>query len=96
MDDNIGYIKVITFTKGRTPGNRQPGEGRCRSRAPRKLILDLRNCGAGEEQEGIATANLFLNHGMIAYLQGQKYRQADLHRRSLEGDHESAVGGAGE
>src|SRR5207302_7919804 len=28
---------------------------------------------AGEESEGIATANLFLNHGTITYLQGQKY-----------------------
>jgi carboxyl-terminal processing protease len=39
----------------------------------KKLILDLRNCAEGEESEGIATANLFLNHGTITYLQGQKY-----------------------
>jgi len=39
----------------------------------KKLILDLRNCAEGEEEEGIATANLFLNHGTITYLQGQKY-----------------------
>ncbi|MFI5088378.1 MAG: S41 family peptidase, partial [Terriglobales bacterium] len=39
----------------------------------KKLILDLRNCAEGEEPEGIATANLFLNHGTITYLQGQKY-----------------------
>jgi len=37
------------------------------------LILDLRDCAEGEESEGIATANLFLNHGTITYLQGQKY-----------------------
>ena len=39
----------------------------------KKLILDLRNCAEGDEAEGIATANLFLNHGTITYLQGQKY-----------------------
>ena len=39
----------------------------------KKLILDLRDCAEGEENEGIATANLFLNHGTITYLQGQKY-----------------------
>jgi len=33
----------------------------------------LRNCAEGEESEGIGTANLFLNHGTITYLQGQKY-----------------------
>jgi carboxyl-terminal processing protease len=39
----------------------------------KKLILDLRDCAEGEESEGVATANLFLNHGTITYLQGQKY-----------------------
>jgi carboxyl-terminal processing protease len=39
----------------------------------KKIILDLRNSGNGEEDEGVATANLFLNHGTITYLQGQKY-----------------------
>jgi carboxyl-terminal processing protease len=37
------------------------------------LILDLRNAAEGDETEGVATANLFLNHGTITYLQGQKY-----------------------
>ena len=40
-------------------------------------MLDLRNSAAGDEAEGIATANLFLDHGTITYLQGQKFpRQA--------------------
>jgi carboxyl-terminal processing protease len=72
MEDNIGYIKVITFTKGRTQQIAEQVKN-AQKQGARKLILDLRNCGAGEEQEGISTANLFLNHGMIAYLQGQKY-----------------------
>jgi len=43
----------------------------------KKIVLDLRNCAGGEESEGIAAANLFLDHGTITYLQGQKYpRQA--------------------
>jgi carboxyl-terminal processing protease len=36
-------------------------------------VLDLRNASSGVESEGIATANLFLDHGTITYLQGQKY-----------------------
>jgi len=39
----------------------------------RKLILDLRNSSDGDSAEGVALANLFMNHGMIGYLQGQKY-----------------------
>jgi carboxyl-terminal processing protease len=72
MEDNIGYIKVITFTKGRTQEIANQVKS-LQKQGARKLILDLRNCGAGEEQEGISTANLFLNHGLITYLEGQKY-----------------------
>ena len=39
----------------------------------KKILLDIRNCAEGDETEGIAVANLFLNHGTITYLQGQKY-----------------------
>ena len=72
MDDNIGYIKVITFSKGRSQEIANQVKN-AQKQGARKLILDLRNCGAGDEQEGVATANLFLNHSMIAYLQGQKF-----------------------
>lgn len=37
------------------------------------MLLDLRNDADGDESEGIAVANLFLNHGTITYLQGQKF-----------------------
>jgi carboxyl-terminal processing protease len=39
----------------------------------KKLILDLRNVSDGDTNEAVAVANLFLNHGIITYLQGQKY-----------------------
>src|SRR6202051_3449961 len=43
----------------------------------KKILLDVRNCAEGDESEGVAVANLFLNHGTITYLQGQKFpRQA--------------------
>ncbi len=38
-----------------------------------RILLDLRNNGQGDPLEGVATANLFLNHGVIGYVQGQKY-----------------------
>lgn len=72
MDDGIGYIHVDAFTKGKSQEIAAKVKGLQKSGA-KKLILDLRNCAEGEESEGIATANLFLNHGTITYLQGQKY-----------------------
>ena len=46
MDDNIGYIRVITFTKGRSQEIANQVKT-AQKQGARKLILDLRNCGAG-------------------------------------------------
>jgi len=72
VEDGIGYIQVDAVNKGKA----QEVAAKVRSlqkAGAKRLILDLRNCAAGEETEGIAVANLFLNHGTITYLQGQKY-----------------------
>jgi carboxyl-terminal processing protease len=72
MEDNIGYIRADGFPKGRA----QEIAGKVKDlqkQGAKKIVLDLRNSGDGEEQEGIDTANLFLNHGLITYVQGQKY-----------------------
>ena len=95
MEDGIGYIKVDDFPKGRAQEIASKIKALQKDGA-KKIILDLRNSGDGEEDEGVATANLFLNHGTIAYLQGQKYPEADLQRRPAEGDHYPATGGTGE
>jgi len=76
LADNIGYIKVDALTKGKDQEIASKIKSLERSGA-KKLVLDLRNDSDGEESEGVATANLFLNHGTITYLQGQKFpRQA--------------------
>ena len=72
MEDGIGYIKVDDFPKGRSQEIANKLKALQKDGA-RKIILDLRNSGNGNEDEGVATANLFLNHGTITYLQGQKY-----------------------
>jgi len=72
LEDNVGYVKVDAFTKGKTQEIAAHIKA-LQKQGAKKLILDLRNNGEGEESEGIATANLVLNHGTITYLQGQKY-----------------------
>ncbi|HZR65558.1 MAG TPA: S41 family peptidase [Terriglobales bacterium] len=72
LPDGIAQIKVDALTKGKAQEIASKIKSLQRSGAS-KLILDLRDCAEGEESEGIATANLFLNHGTITYLQGQKY-----------------------
>jgi carboxyl-terminal processing protease len=76
LEDNIGYIKTEALTKGKSQEIASKIKSLEKSGA-KKILLDVRNCAEGEESEGIAVANLFLNHGTITYLQGQKYtRQA--------------------
>lgn len=76
MEDGVGYVKAEALTKGKTQEIATKIKSLEKSGA-KKILLDLRNCAEGEEAEGISVANLFLNHGTITYLQGQKYpRQA--------------------
>jgi len=72
LQDGVGEVHVDALTKGKSQEVGNKIKSLQRSGA-KKLILDLRDCAEGEESEGIATANLFLNHGTITYLQGQKY-----------------------
>ena len=76
LADNVGYIQVDAFPEGES----QEIAGKIRDlqkQGAKNLVLDLRNSASGAESEGVATANLFLDHGTITYLQGQKYpRQA--------------------
>jgi carboxyl-terminal processing protease len=72
MEDGIGYVKVEALTKGKAQEIASKVKSLEKSGA-KKILLDVRNCAAGDETEGIAVANLFLNHGTITYLQGQKF-----------------------
>jgi carboxyl-terminal processing protease len=72
MEQEIGYLKIDGFPKGRSQEIANKIKALQKSGA-KKFILDLRDTAQGEESEGVATANLFLNHGTITYIQGQKY-----------------------
>ena len=85
MDAGVGYIKVDALTKGKA----QEIAGKVKSLqhdGAKKLILDMRNVAEGDPAEAVATANLFLNHGVITYLAGQKYD-----RQNFNADPEKAV-----
>ncbi|MFZ0706593.1 MAG: S41 family peptidase [Candidatus Korobacteraceae bacterium] len=72
LESGIGYVKIDDFPKGRSQDVAAKLK-QLQKEGAKKIVLDLRNSGDGEEDEGIATANLFLDHGTITYLQGQKY-----------------------
>jgi carboxyl-terminal processing protease len=72
LSDNIGYIKVDAMPKGKSQELASRIKG-AQEQGAKKLILDLRDSSDGDISEGVNVANLFLDHGTITYLQGQKY-----------------------
>jgi carboxyl-terminal processing protease len=72
IEEGIGYVKAEVLTKGKAQEIASKIKSLEKSGA-KKILLDLRNDAEGDESEGVAVANLFLNHGTITYLQGQKY-----------------------
>ncbi|HVP42301.1 MAG TPA: S41 family peptidase [Terriglobales bacterium] len=85
LEDGIGYIRVDALTKGKAQEIAAKIKD-LQKQGAKKLVLDLRNVAIGEEEEGIAAANLFLNHGVITYIQGQKYG-----RKTFDADPSKAI-----
>jgi carboxyl-terminal processing protease len=50
----------------------------------KRLILDLRHCATGDPDKGIELANLFLDKGLITYIQGQKQAREDIKANPAE------------
>ena len=85
MEDGIGYVKVDVLSKGKSQEIASKIKT-LQKEGAKKLILDLRNSADGDVADGVATANLFLNHGTIGYLQGQKYP-----RQTFNADAQKAI-----
>jgi carboxyl-terminal processing protease len=77
LEAGIGYLRVQALPKGET----QKVAARIqelRKEGAKKFILDLRDDATGETEEGVATANLFLSKGLIAFVSGQQYPRKDF------------------
>ncbi|HVW87238.1 MAG TPA: S41 family peptidase, partial [Bryobacteraceae bacterium] len=72
LPDQMGYIKVAALTTGKVKEVATAIAG-LQKQGAKKLLLDLRFCATGDPDEGIELANLFLNNGLITYVQGQKF-----------------------
>jgi carboxyl-terminal processing protease len=67
----VAYIKPETLSAARVKETAAEIE-KLQKQGAQKLIVDLRNTAVGDPEDGIAFANLFLNKGLITYLQGQR------------------------
>lgn len=71
MPDQVGYVRPETLAPGKVKETAAAIEKLERDGA-KKLVLDLRNTAVGTPEEGVALANLFVDKGLITYLQGQR------------------------
>jgi len=70
VEGDIAYLRVPEFSAGVTKQIHDDLVQFSRQ-GEHKLILDLRDCAIGDDQEGISTAQLFLPSGTITTLKGQ-------------------------
>lgn len=71
MSDGIGLVQVPVLDQARVKETAAAVE-QLQKQGAKRLILDLRNNGSGRPEEGVALANLFLEKGMITWLEGQR------------------------
>lgn len=67
----VGHIQVTSLEPGKAK-EVAAAVASLEKQGARKLILDLRHSATGAPEEGIALANLFLEKGLVTYVQGQK------------------------
>jgi carboxyl-terminal processing protease len=73
----IGLIQTFTLAPGRVKEIATKIED-LEKQGAKKLVLDLRYCATGSDEDGIALANLFIDKGLITYTLGQKAARQDF------------------
>ncbi|MBN8733407.1 MAG: PDZ domain-containing protein [Acidobacteria bacterium] len=81
--DGVALIKVPSLEAGKS---RQVAAklAEVAKQGAQKLVLDLRHNAYGDAAEGIALANLFLDKGLITYLQGQKHPKQEFNAEATK------------
>ena len=73
----IGLIQTVTLVPGRVKEIAVKIQD-LEKQGAKKLVLDLRHCATGSDEDGIALANLFIDKGLITYTMGQKVSRQDF------------------
>lgn len=71
LPEGIGLVQAPALSDGRVKEVHQQLDSLIKQGAKR-FILDLRNSGFSKPEDGFALANLFVEKGSMAYLEGQK------------------------
>jgi len=77
LPDQVGLI-VVPSLEGRNLKDVAAKVQELEKQGAKKLVLDLRHCATGGPEDGTKLANLFLDKGLITYIEGQKVQRQDI------------------
>jgi carboxyl-terminal processing protease len=77
LESGIAYVHVPILAQGKAAEARKDIDDLIKKGAT-SIVLDLRATAGGDESEGIALANVFMDSGTVGYAQGQKSEKRTL------------------
>jgi carboxyl-terminal processing protease len=77
LADQIGLINVPSLDPARVKEVATALQ-QLEKQGAKRLVLDLRSNGMGKPEDGVALASLFIDKGLITYLQGQKFERRNF------------------
>jgi len=83
MPEEVGYVHVTSLAGNRVAEVKTKVQD-IKKQGAKYIVLDLRHCSTGDQAQGIPLANLFLQNGEIAYLQGQKTQKQQFDAKAGE------------
>lgn len=71
LPNEVGYLHIASLAAGRVEEAKSKIQD-LKKQGAKYIVLDLRHCSTGQQEQGVPLANLFLDKGEITYVQGQK------------------------
>jgi len=83
LENNIAYIKIPYLAPGKAAEAKRQLDALLKKGATH-VVLDLRYTAGGDDKEAVQLANLFMESGPIAILQGQKFTKETFNANSRD------------
>jgi len=77
LANDVGYVRAESLAGGKVK-DVSAAITELEKKGAKRFVLDLRQCATGSPEEGVALADLFLEKGLITYLQGQRVARKDF------------------
>ena len=77
LPDSVGYLQVENLGDNRVAEIKDKVQD-LKKQGAKYLVLDLRHCSSGNQENGVPLANLFLDKGEITALEGQRVAKKEF------------------